>query len=94
MNGSLLGKYIGSRFGDVDQTQGLSPFFTMDLAAGYKLDRIDDTMRNSSIKVEVNNLTNVTKIVNLAGYTVGAGTPVYWTQPGRSVFVTLSTTFD
>ena len=93
-NGSLLGKYIGSRFGDVNQTQGLSPFFTMDLSAGYKLDRIDDTLRSSSIKVEVNNLTNVTKIVNLAGYTVGAGTPLYWTQPGRSVFVTLSTTFD
>jgi iron complex outermembrane recepter protein len=94
LNASLLGKFIGSRFGDTNETQGLSPLFTMDLAAGYKLDKVDDTLRNTTIRLELDNLANVTKIMNLAGYTVGAGTPLYWTQPGRSVFVTISTTLD
>jgi iron complex outermembrane receptor protein len=93
-NASLLGKFIGSRFGDTNDTQGLSPLFTMDLAAGYKLDKVDDTLRNTTIRLELNNIANVTKIMNLAGYTVGAGTPLYWTQPGRSVFVTISTTLN
>jgi hypothetical protein len=35
-------------------------------------------------------LTNVKKIISLAGYTVEDGTPLYWTQPGRSEFVSLA----
>lgn len=50
-------------------------------------------MRDLNLQVQVYNLTNVTKIVNLAGYTVQDGTPLYWTQPARSVFVSLSKKF-
>ena len=94
INGSLLGRYVGSRFGASGDTQGLSPVFTLDLAAGYNLGKMDDTLRNTSVQLQVDNLANVTKIINLAGSTVGAGTPLYWTQPGRSVFVTVSTTLN
>jgi outer membrane receptor protein involved in Fe transport len=66
----------------------------MDFAAGYKLGKIDEVLRNTSIQLQVDNIANVTKIINLAGSTVGAGTPLYWTQPGRSVFVTVSTTLN
>ena len=93
-NGSLLGRFIGARYGAPGNQTGLSPLFTLDLAAGYKLDHLDPAVRNTSIQVQVNNLTNVTKITNLAGATVQDGTPLYWTQAGRSVFVTLTTTFN
>ena len=94
INASLLGRYIGARFGASGDTSGLSPLFTVDFAAGYKLDKVDNALRNTTIQLQLDNLGDVRKIINLAGSTVGAGTPLYWTQPGRSVFVTLSTTLN
>jgi iron complex outermembrane receptor protein len=38
-------------------------------------------------------LADSRKIYALAGYTGGAGTPLYWTIPGRSVFATLTVPF-
>ena len=87
---SLIGQWIGDRYGDVGQTQYLQPFFTLDGAVSYDLMHINDQLKDVTLTVQVNNLTNVTKIMNLAGYTVQDGTPLYWTVPGRSVFVTLS----
>src|ERR1700685_78533 len=92
VNASLLGRFIGARFGAPGDTAPLSPLFTMDFAAGYKLGKIDEVLRNTSIQLQVDNIANVTKIINFAGSTVGAGTPLYWTQPGGSVFVTCSPT--
>jgi iron complex outermembrane receptor protein len=88
--GSLIGKWIGSRYGDVNQTQGLSPLFTIDGAAAYDLGRFEDALKGVSVKLQVYNLTDVKKIINLAGYTVQDGTPLYWTQPGRSVFASVA----
>jgi iron complex outermembrane receptor protein len=93
-NASLLGRYIGARFGASGDASALSPLFTVDLAAGYKLDKVDDALRNTTVQLQLDNLGDVRKIINLAGSTVGAGTPLYWTQAGRSVFVTLSTTLN
>ncbi len=90
---SVLGKYVGARYGDVGQTQGLSPLFTMDASLGYDLSHMDSALRNTWVQLQVYNVTDTTKITNLAGYTVQSGTPLYWTQPARSVFVTVSTTF-
>ena len=45
------------------------------------------------MKLDLNNLYDSTKIYALAGYTVGAGTPLYWTIPGRSVFASVSLPF-
>lgn len=63
----------------------------MDGSISYDLVNINEWLKDLAVTVQVNNLTNVTKIINLAGYTVQDGTPLYWTQPGRSVFVSLST---
>jgi len=90
---SLLGKWVGSRFGDVGQTQGLQPVFTLDGSASYELSHLFDGITQTVIQVQVENITDTNKIINLAGYTVGAGTPLYWTQPARSVFVSLKTSF-
>jgi iron complex outermembrane receptor protein len=96
---TLLGKYTGARPGDAgDETPGFpnsgsgSAFFTLDGSLDYDLSRLTDAVKNAYIKIDVQNLTNVTKIIYNAGSTLN-GEPIYWTQPGRSVFVTLSTTF-
>ncbi|MDE2161701.1 MAG: TonB-dependent receptor [Alphaproteobacteria bacterium] len=90
--GSLLAKYVGARVGD-----GLDPFLTMDATFGYDLSHLTDAVRDTWLKVQVNNLTNVTKIVNVVGSTIGNpyignadSQTTYWTEPGRSVFVSLS----
>jgi iron complex outermembrane receptor protein len=90
---SLLGKWVGSRFGDAGQTQGLQPIFTLDGSASYELSHIFSGIKQTTVQVQVENITDNTKIINLAGYTVGAGTPLYWTQPGRSVFFNIQTSF-
>ena len=91
--GSLLGKWVGSRYGDSGQTQGLSPVFTVDGSLGYNVENTGSPLDGTSLKLQVQNLTDVTKIVNLAGYTVQNGDPLYWTQPGRSVFFSVSKKF-
>jgi len=50
-------------------------------------------MGKTSIKLQLDNLLDTTKIFALAGNTVADNTPLYWTIPGRSAFVTLSTAF-
>jgi len=91
---SLLDKWVGSRYGDVGQTQLLSAYSTLDAALGYTVgDGGPAWLRKASLKLAFNNLTDSNKIYGLAGYTGGAGTPLYWTLPGRSVFATVAMPF-
>jgi iron complex outermembrane receptor protein len=90
---SLLGKWVGSRFGDVGQTQGLQPIFTLDGSVSYELSHLFEGIKQTTVQLQVDNITDTTKIINLAGYTVQDGTPLYWTQPARSVFFTVETSF-
>lgn len=92
--GSIIGKFVGPRIGD-----GLPPVFTADAALGYDLSELTG-LRNTSVRLEINNITDETKIINIAGATVGNpaignadSVPLFWTQPGRSFFATLTTTF-
>lgn len=88
--GSIIGHFVGPRIGD-----GLPAVFTVDAALDYDLSQLTDLgLRDTWIKLQFNNLTDQTKIINIAGQTVGLGNNLYWTQPGRSVFVTLSTTVN
>jgi iron complex outermembrane receptor protein len=86
---SVLTKWIGPRYGDTGNTQHLSAFDTIDLSLGYEVGRLIPALKGAKVKLTIDNLANVTKIINLAGYTVQNGTPLYWTQPGRSAFVSL-----
>lgn len=90
---SLLGKWVGSRFGDSGQTQGLQPIFTLDGSVSYELSHLFEGIKQTTVQVQVDNITDTNKIINLAGYTVSAGTPLYWTQPARSVWFTVQTSF-
>lgn len=58
----------------------------------YDLARVFHDLRDTYIKVDLQNLTDVTKIDYNPGTTLN-GENLYWTVPGRSAFVTLSTTF-
>lgn len=85
---SVLGKFVGARIGD-----GLDPFFTVDASVGYNLANLTDVVRDTWLQVKINNLTNVTKIIANPGTTIGnpndptTSENLYWTEPGRSVFV-------
>ena len=91
---SLLDKYVGSRYGDVGQAIPLSAYSSLDGALGYTVgDNGPSWFRKASLKLAFNNLVDSHKIYALAGYTAAAGTPLYWTIPGRSVFATVSVPF-
>jgi iron complex outermembrane recepter protein len=87
---SLLDKWVGKSFGDVGQTQPINAFSTLDGALGYTVAANSGWLSKASVKLSFNNLLDSHKIIALAGYTVGDGTPLYWTLPGRSVFANLS----
>ncbi len=91
--GSLIEKWVGARYGDVNQTPGLDPYGTLDLSLGYTLDQPVSGLHKTSVKLELDNILDTNKIFALAGYTAADGTPLFWTIPGRSVFVTVSTSF-
>ena len=91
--GSLIEKWVGSRYGDDNGTQGLDPYATLDMSVGYTFADGPTWAKKATVKLDLNNLYDSTKIYALAGYTVGAGTPLYWTIPGRSVFASVSLPF-
>jgi iron complex outermembrane receptor protein len=91
---SLIDKYVGTRYGDVGQAIPLAAYSTLDGALGYTVGQDAPAwLRKASLKLALNNLADSRKIYALAGYTGGAGTPLYWTIPGRSVFATLTVPF-
>jgi iron complex outermembrane recepter protein len=90
---SLLDKWVGDRYGDVGDAQPLSSYSTLDGALGYTCNNGLWGSSKPSIKLAFNNLLNSTKIYALAGYTAFAGTPLYWTIPGRSIFATVTVPF-
>jgi len=87
---SLLTKWIGPRFGESGDAQYLAAYATADFAIGYDLARMFPALRSAELRLKVNNITDNNKIINLAGYTVQDSTALYWTQPGRSAFLSLS----
>ncbi|MDI7776516.1 TonB-dependent receptor [Asticcacaulis sp. EMRT-3] len=90
---SLFAKMVGPRYGDSGDTQRLPPFTTADASIDFDLGRLSDTLASAKLKINVNNIADSKPIINLAGYTVGAGTPLYWTNAGRSIFATLEFKF-
>jgi iron complex outermembrane receptor protein len=88
--GSLIDKWVGSRYGDTNQKQGLDPFNQLDLSVGYTLTGAPKRVPPVSIKLEVDNLLDSTGINYFSGYASDGKTPLYYTQPGRSFFLTAS----
>ena len=106
--GSLIGKYIGSRYGlDVPldgsavhaNQYGLDGYWTADLAVGWRFLNPVAGLRNFTASVKVSNLFDNTIINEYAGQQAATSTafpfgqPLYWTMPGRSAFLNLSAQF-
>ena len=105
---SIIGKFIGSRYGldtrleDASRGNefGLDGYWTADLAAGWRFQHLTPWMKEFSASVKVSNLFDNRQIDDYAGQQAATstafplGAPLYWTVPGRSVFVNLSASFQ
>jgi iron complex outermembrane receptor protein len=92
-NASLIDKWVGARYGDTERQQGLSPFNRLDANLGWTSAEAFPGVPPIKVQASVLNILDSRKINALAGYTVAANTPLFFTQPGRSAFVNLSVRF-
>jgi iron complex outermembrane receptor protein len=96
---SLLVKEIGKQYGVNGQTAAgkptvsipIAPYQTLDFAVGYTLPFTGPVLGRHKARIALNlyNLINDHSIIGYAGATA-AGTPLFWTDPGFSGFVSLS----
>ncbi|MDE2339571.1 MAG: TonB-dependent receptor, partial [Alphaproteobacteria bacterium] len=90
---SLLAKWIGPRYGS--DGEELNPFATADISFGFDLGSLFPGIKGGKLKININNITDNTTIINDNGTTVAnnpaTGNPdnLYWTNAGRSAFATL-----
>jgi iron complex outermembrane recepter protein len=91
LSGSLLTKFIGPQYlqdNGVQDQYPINAYHTVDLALGYTLPLPD--RRKLNFRLNIDNLLDDNSLVGLAG-TAGDGvTPLFWTDPGRSVFFSVS----
>jgi hypothetical protein len=92
--GSLLLKNVGKQFGqNVNGLTGptteyaIKSYTNVDLALGYTLPVLKD--KKVRLGLNLYNIFDNHSLIGFAGSTA-AGTPLYWTDPGFSGFVTLS----
>jgi iron complex outermembrane recepter protein len=105
---SLIGKFIGSRYGldvpldgsaDHANQYGLDGYWTADLAFGWRFRNPVAGLKNFSASVKVSNLFDNKTINDYAGQQSATsaafpdGQALYWTMPGRSAFLNLSASF-
>ena len=87
---SLLGKYVGKQYG-IDQptnTYLIKSYMTADFAMGYVLPILNH--RKLDFRLNVNNIFDNNSLIGLNQLAGDGKTGLYWTDPGRSVFFTLS----
>jgi iron complex outermembrane receptor protein len=89
LQGSLMDRYVGARYGDVEDAYPLGGYSTTDAALNYTFLNSVGALKDAKIGVTAQNLANKTSIYFLSGYT-GGGTPLWFTIPGRSFQITLS----
>jgi iron complex outermembrane receptor protein len=92
--GSLLLKNVGKQFGqNANSLTGpttaypIKSYTNVDLALGYTLPVLKD--KKVRLGLNLYNIFDNHSLIGFAGSTA-AGTPLYWTDPGFSGFVTLS----
>jgi iron complex outermembrane recepter protein len=92
--GSLIEKWVGSRYGDTGQTQGLQPYGVLNASIAYTHKKGEGPawLPAGTFRLIADNLLNTTVINGLAGYTAD-NTPLYWTVPGRAVFASATINF-
>jgi iron complex outermembrane receptor protein len=98
---SVIGKWIGGRYGNDVAADGVShgnsiwlqPYVTADLAGGYRFKSLIPALSDVTLSVKVSNLFDNTKINGYAGTQSGTNADLFWTTAGRSAFVNLSVSY-
>lgn len=90
---SLIDKWVGARYGNVNQTQGLQPFNELDLSFSYKFSNPSSGLPPVIARFDITNLLDSEKIIDFAGFAGGSLTPLFYTQIGRSFFGSVSVPF-
>ncbi len=96
---SIIGKYVGPQYGQYKLSNGvgvdsypLKSYSDTTAALDYSFDI--KPKKSVTVSLDVDNLFNRTGIEGLAAVAGDGVTPLYWTQPGRSFFVTVSGHFS
>jgi iron complex outermembrane recepter protein len=89
LQGSVIEKYVGRRYGDAEDAYPLGSYATADAALNYLIGPLGSTVKNAKIGVTMQNLVDRKSIYFLAGYS-GNNSPMFFTVPGRSFQVNLS----
>jgi iron complex outermembrane recepter protein len=92
VQGSLIEKYVGVRYGDSEDAFRLNAYATADGAISYNFGAMSNAVKDFKVTLTAQNLTDRKSIYFFTG-TSGGGEPVYFTLPGRSFQVSLSASF-
>jgi iron complex outermembrane receptor protein len=90
--GSIVAKYVGSRYGDTGETIPLGAYTVTTASIGYSFEHPFTGVQELKVRLSVDNLFNNTHIDDLAGYTPVTNTPMYWTIPNRTFLLTVTAT--
>src|ERR1700734_631952 len=100
MQGSVIEKYVGRRYGDAEDYYPLGSYATADAAVDYTFGSWGSALKKTKVEVTLQNLMNRRSIYDLAGYSSSSstafganGVPLLFTLPGRSVEVSLTASF-
>ena len=100
LQGSVIEKYVGRRYGDSEDYYPLGGYGSADAAINHTFGPLGSAVKNTKVGVTLQNLTNRRSIYDLAGYSGSSstasgpnGVPLLFTLPGRSFQVNLSASF-
>ena len=100
LQGSIIEKYVGRRYGDAEDYYPLGSYATADAALDYSFGPWGSALKNTKLEVTLQNLMNRRSIYDLAGYSASSstafganGVPLLFTLPGRSFQVSVTASF-
>ncbi|OOG64394.1 hypothetical protein B0E46_06950 [Rhodanobacter sp. B04] len=91
---SLIDKFVGHSYGDTGNSQPIGGYAITNFATSYTFAQDMGELKDIKLGLQVNNIFDNKSIYYLAGYTAQDNTPLYYTIPERSYFVTLSAKFQ
>lgn len=86
----LVGKFVGRQFGQDTPVNAypIKSYTTVDFAAGYTLPILN--RRKLDFRLNVNNIFDDHSLIGLSQLAADGKTGLYWTNPGRSVFFSIT----
>ncbi|HYZ62004.1 MAG TPA: TonB-dependent receptor, partial [Acetobacteraceae bacterium] len=86
----LIAKYVGAQYGQDTPVNAypIKPYTTVDFAAAYTLPILNG--RRLDFKLNVNNIFDNHSLIGLNQLASDGKTGLFWTNPGRSVFFSVS----